>query len=108
MHSSFRINQVAELFSTFTGEKEEMLRRIKFDGLMYLPTKKYDSKKKGNRQLAYWSLQRMDPESGTVDLGDMGKLELKPWDVNLVFGLPYEGEELRVSDPVLLDVTKKK
>ncbi|KAL6622856.1 hypothetical protein ACP70R_032735 [Stipagrostis hirtigluma subsp. patula] len=83
LNSSFAASRVSEIFSSFHGEKKELLEGIGFGGLMRIPPQD-----RFNRKFALWLLCNLDCSTLCLKSPGIGKLKIHDSDIHLILGLP--------------------
>ncbi|PNT69586.1 hypothetical protein BRADI_3g58231v3 [Brachypodium distachyon] len=101
------IYRVTKIFAGFVGKKASLVDSIGFGGSRLL-----GERSTLDGQLSLWLLGSVDTSTMTIKSpGDQPSLPMKPRDVHLVLGLPYQGVEVddgsNVSEATMSAVREK-
>lgn len=89
LNSVFSLNKVQIVFSSFAGEKRDLVNSIGFGGLMSM-----HKQPKISRRLGCWLLSNFDVVTSTIKLCRGVKIKVVDYDVHLVLGLPGDEDAL--------------
>jgi hypothetical protein len=80
-------------------DKEEILHKMRFGGLLKLPQEQQFTPCLVNRQFSLWLMRNVDVSFSEINLGMRGRIKITPRDVNRVLGLPWKGKLIESSEP---------
>lgn len=88
--SSCEPQKVSSIFTSFDSHKASAVRSIGFGGLLELPQVGSLSD-----DLSLWLYERYDNDSRSLKLDGGAELPIRPVDVPLIFGIPFEGQSIQ-------------
>lgn len=68
---------MVEIFLKMTGEKERVLKEMKFDGLRHLPKGEAESDRPFKLRFLFWLSMKLDEKTGNLELGQRGCIPVK-------------------------------
>jgi hypothetical protein len=98
---------VAEAFSSLRVDKEEIIHKMRFGGLLKLPQEQQFTPCLVNRQFSLWLMRNVDVSSSEINLGMRGRIPLTTRDVNRVLGLPWKGKMIQPVEAAEIEQVKK-
>jgi hypothetical protein len=103
------MDKIDEVFSGLCKEKEEIIQKINFGGLLKLPKKDHSMSTRRslmNRQFSVWLMRNVDVANCEINLGIRGRLPMTAKDVERILGLPCKGKIIEASQPSELEKAK--
>jgi hypothetical protein len=103
------MDKIAEAFSCMCKEKEEIIQKIDFGGLLKLPKKDPSMSTRRslmNRQFSLWLMRNVDVGNSEINLGIRDRLPMIARDVKRILGLPCKGKNIEASQPGELEKAK--
>jgi hypothetical protein len=103
------MDKIAEVFSCITPEKEEIIKKISFSGLLKLPKKVPSMGPRKcllNRQFSLWLMRNVDVSTSEINLGIRGRVPLNARDVNRILDLPWKGIIIKPSEHAEIEKAK--
>jgi hypothetical protein len=88
-------------------EKEKIIKKMRFGGLLKLPQQQQFTPCFVNRQFSFWLMLNVNVNASEVNLGRRGRIPITARDVNRVLGLPWKGKIIEPSEQVDIDKAKK-
>lgn len=84
------VKLVHSVIASFNGLKKQIVRGIGYGGMLYFP-----QLKQLNLKFSRWLLSRVDDTSSSIIIDERRVYKFKASDINIVFGLPATGRDVR-------------